>query len=87
MERGIINGVVLMYFLVYFYCLVFEIVFIYSVFGNEFIRYFECFRKGIGFCIVDLNKTLFFKWYVIYYVVKYFFMLDNYILRGYYFYM
>lgn len=87
LERGIINGAALMYPLAHFHCLAFEIVFIYSALSNESIRYFECFRKGIGPCIVDLNKTLFFKWHVIYYVVKYFLMLDNHILRGYYFYM
>lgn len=80
-------AVALMYPLAHFYCLEFEVVFIYSALSNGSIKCFERFIKGIGPCTVDLNKTLYFKWHVIYYIVKYFAMLYNHILRGHSFFM
>lgn len=79
--------VALIYPLAHFHCLEFEVVFIYSALSNESIKCFECFKKGIGPCTVDLNKRLSSKWQVIYYMVKYFIILYNHIPRGYYFYM
>ena len=59
---------------------------IYSALSNESIKHFECFEKGIRPCTVDLNKTLSFKWHVIYCIVKYFIVLYNPVLRAYSFY-
>lgn len=73
--------------LAHFHCLEFEVYLFIVHSAMNPSNALNVLKRALGAGTVDLNKTLFFKWHVIYYMVKYFIVLYNYILRGYYFYM